>query len=621
MNIQETNKILKRCNILHLLEYAESKPVKQEDEWRIICPFHEPYSDHLLKINPETKQLECTWCGWKGDILDFLSKKFSFKNGDAHEYIERYWKENKPREKYNIVEQSNHKTEIEINGLYFTLTGLNLKVLHDFSMTVKIEFQNLPPFFNKVNLSRKRTREELVSEIQEHFQLSEEVISSTINILMEAVEKLQEDNIKRIEEEKEGVKKEFKPSSSEQDQAEKALQGDILNNDLLTDLERYGYVGDEGVKKFLYLAKISHMLENPISVLAVAQTSAGKSFAEETILKFVPDELLLHRTRLTDKAISHFGKHELVHKILLVDEYLGMKSENMSQTRSMLSKGRISTSFPTVDKLTGQIRTIVKDVFGPVAIFTSTTNEDIVDEESRNRYFILPIDESREQMLRIMRQMVRNKTPEGVRRAKERGMIERKHKAIHKSLRPVVPVFPPEWEDQLTFNCQKLSLKRSFNHYLSMIETLALLRQYTKKSFPVKCGDGTMLECIWVELRDVLDVNKIILELFGPFFSELSVTDQKCLDGIIKFCKTEAKKSKMEYYEIPFSRADLRWYLGWERRPIRTSFENLIEMEYIYRVYGSGKGSHYYKLNIDKGTDPLSSIKLKLWDGKIRKEK
>ena len=82
--------------------------------------------------------------------------------------------------------------------------------------------------------------------------------------------------------------------------------------------------------------------------------------------------------------------------------------------------------------------------------------------------------------------------------------------------------------------------------------------------------------------------------------------NEKCLNDIIRYCKTEAKETQLEYWEVAFTRRDIREYAGWEHMPLRRAIEMLYEMEYIVKVYGSERSRHVYKLNMESDDQPGS---------------
>ena len=136
-------------------------------------------------------------------------------------------------------------------------------------------------------------------------------------------------------------------------------------------------------------------------------------------------------------SLSHFGRNDLRHKLINIDELSGIDPvEAMYQLRSLISRGSLTAGFTSIDRLTGRMETLHKEVLGPVAVMTSTTREELIDDETRNRFLILTTPESEEQTKRVMRSMLFGYTREGHLFEKEREKILRKYKVIQKILKP-----------------------------------------------------------------------------------------------------------------------------------------------------------------------------------------
>jgi len=323
---------------------------------------------------------------------------------------------------------------------------------------------------------------------------------------------------------------------------------------------------------------------------------------------------------MTPRSLSHFSKHEICNQIICIDEFGGIDPNAMSQIRSMLSRGFISLAYTSIDRTTGRMETLQKEVYGPVAIFTSTTHEELIDDETRNRFLILSVDESSEQTLLVMKSLVYQNTRKGVIAQKEKEIIQRKYKAIQKCLKPVSVIIPDDFARSLTFNNERISFKRKFHGYLSFITTIALHRQYQRKQYKEKGPDGKHFTVIQVDKQDILDANDIITRLFGSTFGELNPVNEKCLNDVVKFCKDRARETQLNFWEVLFTRRDIREFARWEHMPLRRAFEKLLEMEYIYKVFGYERSRHTYKLCMEDES-PVGDIKLKLWTPRIPDDK
>ena len=618
MDAKEINNILSRINILHFFEYTGNKPEKKEGKWRAKCPFHAEGTDDSLILYPEEKTAECSWCGEgkKWNMPEYIRRLYNYQNGEAYEYIIKYWNESKPKLKYEICERSKYKVVIRIDDRFYTLTDVKYKKLHDFSMTVMAEYKQVPPFFADVNLTNTKRREDFILQAKEHFSLPEEMLEKDVQILQQAVANLQRENLQQLEAEKEEGRKKFKPTEQELDEAYSLLkQKDIVYEELLPDMNKIGFVGEECPKIGLFLACVSRVLTNPVCGLIISGSGGGKSHAIETIVSCFPDDVVHDLTGMSAQALPNYRANDLKNHIVVTDEIKGILDENMMYyIRSLMSKGKITRALSIQDKTTGRFHTVETHLNGPIAYFTSTTNEDDVNEETMNRMTVFHVDESVEQNLRIMKSMIKKRTEKGIIIGDKQDKIFRKYKAIAKCIKSIYPVFPDEWVEKLTFNAEKLYHKREFDAYLTLIEALALTRQYHRKHFTLKTTEGKLLECFYITAKDVKDINRLMRKMHEEKHEELKGSNAKCLEVIKQFCREEVKETKMKYYEKVFTMMDIHKYSSMPMSTVKKAFYRLKDDEYIVRTYGRHKTRHYYKLNIESDDEEFGGRRLYLWD-------
>ncbi|MBL8992717.1 MAG: hypothetical protein JNM63_05210 [Spirochaetia bacterium] len=389
----------------------------------------------------------------------------------------------------------------------------------------------------------------------------------------------------------------FTYSKDEEKEALEYLKhNDPLERELFQDLEVLGYSGDDLAKIVLYVAVTSRKLDKPLSVLSVANSSAGKSFGQEVISSLVPDDELFSYTRLSPRSLSHFGKYDLQNKALFLDEFVGSEDESSSQLRSLLSRGHITTGYSTMDSMTGKVQTINKDVFGPIALLSSATNENRIDDETRSRFMILPVDESQEQTARVMASMIERNTERGVLSQGQRDKIRRKYQMFQKVLRPVTVVLPDPWANKIQFNSERISQKRRFQGYLSFLYAVALHRQFQKDVKVLMTPSNEKVEVIVVDRRDILLTNSVMSRLYGAGSQDLNPVNRKMLLDIQAFCDVQGKQAGIPPGEITFTRRDIRESGRWDAVPCRRAFEKLLELEYIEKSFGHKRARHFYRL-------------------------
>ncbi len=65
------------------------------------------------------------------------------------------------------------------------------------------------------------------------------------------------------------------------------LSADLFER-IVSDLEVLGYVGEQINKQLVYIAASSRKLDDPLSVLILSQSAAGKSLLVDTLRRLIP---------------------------------------------------------------------------------------------------------------------------------------------------------------------------------------------------------------------------------------------------------------------------------------------------------------------------------------------
>ena len=115
---------------------------------------------------------------------------------------------------------------------------------------------------------------------------------------------------------------------------------DLLNEMLLRDAERLGFVGEEINKKLYYLSATSRLTGKPLSTLVIASSGSGKSFGLSTIMNMMPPDEMLKYSRLSQHALYYKSEEELRGKVMYLEEIIGME-EALKSIRMLLSSGEL----------------------------------------------------------------------------------------------------------------------------------------------------------------------------------------------------------------------------------------------------------------------------------------
>jgi hypothetical protein len=109
-------------------------------------------------------------------------------------------------------------------------------------------------------------------------------------------------------------------TEAERTAALELLQDPQLIARILADYAACGLVGEETNKLVCYLACVSRLLPQPLSVLIQSSSAAGKTSLLEATLQFLPAAAQRRWSALTGQSLYYLGRDELRNKVLAVAE-------------------------------------------------------------------------------------------------------------------------------------------------------------------------------------------------------------------------------------------------------------------------------------------------------------
>ena len=420
----------------------------------------------------------------------------------------------------------------------------------------------------------------MVASVAQLFQVKHEVIEAEVTELIA----LAEGKAKQLEPEKPEAQTVM--TEAEKTAALAFLKSPKLLTEIVADYSTLGYIGEEANKQLAYLVMTSRKLDNPLSLVIVSNSAAGKSSLQKATMEFCPPEDSKHFTRLTQQSLYYLGEESLKHKFLSIEEEEGQSDANYS-LKTLLSAKVLNVAATTQDPVTGKRIADEYRTEGPVAVMVSTTNPDL-EPEFASRTLVISIDETKEQTAHIHDSQRELRTIEGRARQLKEKTVHRKHhnaqRLLDKDLVVVNNLAP-----RLQFPTDRLKYRRANAHYLDLIDTIAYLRQYQKE---IKAhADFKYIEA---DKSDIKIANNLYAVLMGWQIDELVPPTRKLLIQTIEFC---SKKGLNE-----FSRREIRECYKWGNTHLHNHLQKLVELEYITPLSGQQGSKYQYQLLLS-GTD------------------
>jgi DNA primase catalytic core len=431
-----------------------------------------------------------------------------------------------------------------------------------------------------VDFYLSRSRRTFISEAARLFKEVADVIEMDVNRLITQLESYVEQR------QLEGAPQVALVSDADKAEALKLGRGADLVGEILRDMARLGMIGEETNKLIGYLVMTSRRMDDPLALLILSGSGAGKSHLQDIILSLCPDEELIKLTSLTGQALFYKGEDSLRHKVLAVEEEAGA-SEAHYAIRNLISAKKLVIESTIKNALTGKLETQVNTVHGPTAVFQTTTNPQ-TDAETRSRFILVSVDESPEQTRAILQAQRQSHTLEGWRQRQQREAILRRHHAFQRLLKPAKIVNP--FEPLLSYPDDRLLVRRDHPKYLHLILAVTFLHQLQR---PVK-HDAEFGDYLETTLDDVAIANDIAHQLFGHSLDDLSQPSRDLVELISDYVRKQGAKAKEG-----FTRRELREAFKWGDTRLRTHLDELVQMEYLAPLCGRFGQAFRYRLLYD----------------------
>ena len=338
---------------------------------------------------------------------------------------------------------------------------------------------------------------------------------------------------------------------------------------ILEDYEKLGMVGEDHNKLMCYLAATTRLMEKPLNILVLSSSGAGKSTLQDKTLKLMPPEDVIRTSAISDKAL--FYQKSLKGKILALEEAAGMK--DTYAIRTLISEGYLMQ-----ESVVG-CQSVSRYVEGGCSIFQTTTNPEI-NPETKSRFFVLGVDESKEQTRRILKMQRKAHTLAGMMENQDESEIIFRHRTFQRMLQPYVVVNP--FADKLFYDDDRLQARRDQPKFLNLCNAVAFLNQMKKQV--KRYGD---VEYIEVDREDIRQAVDLASEALGVNLDELSIPARNLLEQL-----TNLGMKK-------FTRREVMERTGWTKTRLHIHLQELMDMELVILESGKKNTVQTYKLLYD----------------------
>jgi hypothetical protein len=382
-------------------------------------------------------------------------------------------------------------------------------------------------------------------------------------------------------------------SEGDRTEALKLGKAEDLIEQILRDLAALGLVGERGNALLRYLGLSSRKMNDPLAIMTLSSSGAGKSYLQDLVLSLCPPEDLIKVTSLSDKALFYKGEYALVHKVLAVEEEAGASGAAYA-LRSLITQHILTAETAIKNPLTGRMETQTSISRGPAHVTLTTTNPN-PDDETTSRFFVGSVDESAEQTAAILEAQKNSHTLAGLRQRHGHEEILRRHHAFQRMLRPLEVLDP--FEPLLGFGDKRLLFRRDNPKFQRLILAVTFVNQMRRE---VKRDAVTGTEYIESTLEDLAVATELYRALFGGTPADLPPPSRELLRRIDEYVERRAVELKLARAKVEFHRRELREALQMREAQLRRYLGPLVEQGYLVPVGGRFGQLYSYRLLYDR---------------------
>ena len=500
------------------------------------------------------------------------------------------------------VEIKDNEIIIPIGNRSYRIRGLARNTNGFDSMKVNVLARKGEAFFvDTLDIYAARGRNAFIKEASRELALEEEIIKRDLGKVLLKLEELQDSfALANVE----ANHKKIELSEPDKKKALELLRSKDLVERILADFDACGVVGEQNNKLVGYLAATSRKLKEPLAVLIQSSSAAGKSSLMEAVLAFMPAEETIKYSAMTGQSLFYMGGTNLKHRILAIAEEEGVEQAAYA-LKLLQSEGELNIASTGKDPGTGRMETQEYHVEGPVMLFLTTTRDD-TDPELKNRCIVLGVCENACHTEAIHKQQRSKRTLDGLQVQNDRKAIRNLHQNAQRLIHPITVV--NNYAEQLTFRSDKTKSRRAHGHYLTLIESIALLHQHQRETKTMIDRNGESIAYIEATIGDIELANRLADRFLERSFAELPERTNVLLEQIIGGVRNLAEFQIIELFEVRFTRKDVRRWSTFGDTQLKQHLARLVDYEYL-KI--ESVGGHSRTLVYSLAYDPNSNTTTK----------
>ena len=351
----------------------------------------------------------------------------------------------------------------------------------------------------------------------------------------------------------------------------------LSSSDLLGRINRLiglaGVAGEENNRLLLFIVAGSYKMPDTLHALIQGSSGSGKTRLLKSTSGLMPPEDVKSYTRVTDNSFYNQDEYFFVHKLLCFEDIDGLKEDAQLAVRELQSNEILVTSTSIKDE-NGAIRGGERTVRGPIASLACTTKGEMY-EDNVSRCFVIAVDESSEQTLKIIK--YQNDRAAGIVDIKKERTTKEFLQNCIRLLRPYEVLNP--YANRIHLPQEAHKLRRLNELYQSFVRQLTLVHQYQRS----KDKSGRLI----TDIEDLQNACTILFESIVLKVDELDGSLRQFYERLKEYVSGKGNRD----YE--FNRFEIRTATGVSKTQQHYYLTRLLELEYIKQYGYANRGFRY----------------------------
>ena len=314
------------------------------------------------------------------------------------------------------------------------LGGVDLHQIERMICTLRISYQNYPPFRTTLDLYSENQTEKLQRTLCDKWQIQLLDVSKTLHQLTLQLETY------RLQELKFTGKNQVPQLEISQENKAKAitfLKDNHLIKNLTQQLNTTGILGENENAIILFLALASYKFNNPFSVICLAKSGIGKSYLLQKLAECMPPNTYSFHTRISENALYYFNSNELNNKALFIED-LEWTTQMLSPLSTLQTQGKLINTRATKDK-DGMIHSTSFEVVAKLCLIACAYSDKNLSETGLP-FLCINLNHTEQQDLLVME--YQKKCKSGLIKTEEIKTIQNNLKNVIATLQPITIINP-----------------------------------------------------------------------------------------------------------------------------------------------------------------------------------